>query len=180
MPPIPLITPPASLPAAVCEQYFGMASFSSYPPSLWRSANRRKAKTGSLLHELLTVLTLVIVLGGGLLWLFVQKDEQSENANRFQLTRLRSAIADYRRFTGEYPRHLTDLTSFDPAVSYFPQAATFTLVSELPNNELTDSAKVQIISNSPAILSDVTNLAGWLYNPETGEVWIDHTTQYFE
>jgi len=145
-----------------------------------QTVKTRSSKSGAVLHELLPVLAIVAALTSGIFWLFAEQDQQAENANVFQLTRLRSAIDTYHRLTGHYPRQLNDLTAFQPVLSGMHEPPALTLVAELPSNQLTSSTDVLIISNSPAILSDVTNRGGWLYNPETGEVWINHKSQYFE
>ena len=49
---------------------------------------------------------------------------------------------------------------------------------EIPENLLTQSSAVKVITNSPAQATDVSDTDGWLYNATTGEVWISHAEHY--
>ena len=147
-------------------------------------------RRGVSLPETQLLLLLVAVAGSALAALIWGTDSEDDVfAARHNLLKLRRLVGQYRdEHQGRPPADLAHLLqssnlrgepSGRPDVSAeFPIAR---YLWSLPENPLSEGRpalrrSVSRISNHPAQASDVTpgNQGGWLYNPQSGGVWVDH------
>ena len=150
----------------------------------------RQQRYAFTLVEVLIVVVIMAVLAAVVIPQFASSTDDAKNATAtFNLSTLRSIIQIYKtQHIGRYPafdatakslsvlvrKTHVDGTIDDASGTYGPY------LGEFPNNPYTGSAEVRIITNDPATSADVTagNSGGWLYNPTTGNIWLDSDPGY--
>ncbi len=154
----------------------------------------RATRNAFLLPEFLILLTIVCILGIALVSLIRGTDQQDRIfAVDHNLSKLRAQLRQYSaEHEGRFPSRLEDLISVsnirgasrrgrEPSTA-FPLGP---YLQALPENTLSRAvgparSAVRLIANHPPGAGDVTphGQGGWLYNPRTGGVWIDHTDRF--
>ena len=107
--------------------------------------------------------------------------DAKESTLLFNLHTLRSQIQMYRtQHDGLLPGNALDelINETDKDGSITSGGAYGPYVTEIPENPFSKSKTVKVITNSPALSSDVSTTDGWLYNSNTGEIWISHDDYY--
>jgi prepilin-type N-terminal cleavage/methylation domain-containing protein len=143
-----------------------------------------KRRSGFTLVEVLIVVVIMAVLAATIIPQFSDSTKDAKISTvEFNLHTLRSQIELYKsQHDGKVPgaalAELTSKTDLDGAIGTTVLFPFGPYIREIPNNPFTNSKAVTSISNSPAESGDVTGSGGWLYNPDTGEIWIDHS-DYF-
>jgi type II secretory pathway pseudopilin PulG len=115
-------------------------------------------------------------------------DDTKKSAVQFNLRIVRSVVQTYRGQHGQMPLVndtqilgdvLTNKTHIDGTVDntngvYGPY------VDDFPANSFSNSGSIKLITNDPATSGDVTagGSGGWLYNKNTGGVWLDRDPGY--
>ncbi len=145
---------------------------------------------GVSLPEFLIVATIIAVIIVSLTPFFLDANlEDDEHCVRHNLQKLRSEIERYRvDHAGLYPARLEDLIRPSNAGGEIGEAghadADYPIapyLRSIPENCFSTTAggfrnRVKPITSDPPTLDDLTpnNAGGWLYNSQTGGVWIDH------
>jgi general secretion pathway protein G len=145
----------------------------------------RPPRSGFTLIEVLIVIVVVAILAATILpYYFDSTKDASVSIARFNLSVMRSQIDFYRPdHNGKAPATLDQLavrTDIDGNTGSGPEYKFGPYIPSIPTNPLTTSDAVKNISSSPPTSGDVTGTNGWLYNPATGEIWIDHPDYYLE
>jgi general secretion pathway protein G len=146
-------------------------------------AKRRGAFT---LVEVLIVVVIMAVLAATIIPQFSDSAKDAKISSvKFNLHTLRSQIQMYKsQHDGKIPTAtLVELTKKTDVKGTVGTGAGFVYgpyVMEIPPNPFTASNAVKSITNSPAEAGDVTGTGGWLYNANTGEIWIDHADYFSE
>jgi prepilin-type N-terminal cleavage/methylation domain-containing protein len=140
----------------------------------------RKAFT---LVEVLIVVVILAVLAATIIPQFSDSTKDAkESTLLFNLHTLRSQIQMYRtQHDGLMPddqlQKLISATDRNGDIASDGQYGPY--VTEIPENPFNKSKTIKVITNSPAVSSDVSTTDGWLYNATTGEIWISHA-DYFD
>jgi general secretion pathway protein G len=146
-----------------------------------RASSPRNAFT---LIEVLIVVVIMAILAAAIIPQFTDSTKDAKLGNaRFNVQTLRSQIELYRsHHKGLTPGSTlaelvstTDITGARGAGAAFPYGP---YLPHIPTNPYNDSAAIKIINSDPAQSADVTGNGGWLYNPSTGGIWLDHATYY--
>ena len=142
--------------------------------------------SGFTLIEISIVVVIMAVIAAAILPVFLDytNGTRSEVA-RFNHKVLQSQIDFYRLdHDGNVPSgEMQQLTVSTNAQGDSGSGTAFPYgpyIPQVPENSLNNSNSVTVISNSPAQSGDVTEAGGWLYNDQTGEIWIDHSDHYQE
>ena len=138
-------------------------------------------KAGFTLIEVLIVVVILAVLAATVIPQFTDSTTDAKKSSvLFNLHTLRSQIQLYRaHHDGKVPgatlSELTIATKADGTAggSFGPY------LSKLPVNNFTNSNSVKAMTATPTA-SDVNDTDGWLYNKNTGDVWINHSDMFTE
>lgn len=141
---------------------------------------RRVRNSGFTLVEVLIVVVIMAILAATIIPQFSDSTKDAKAATtKFNLHTLRSQIELYKtHHDGALPSAtLVELTQSTNAAGTAGTGAAFPYgpyMRELPANPFTNSTTITVVENDPAEAGDVTEGGGWLYNEETGGVWVDH------
>lgn len=147
---------------------------------------RRLRPAGFTLVEVLIVVVIMAILAATIIPQFSDSTKDAKTAtSKFNLHTIRSQIELYKtHHDGELPSAtLIELTQSTNAAGTAGTGAAFPYgpyMREIPANPFTNASTVTVVENDPAEAGDVTEGGGWLYNEETGGIWIDHTDHVTE
>lgn len=147
---------------------------------------RSKPRSAFTLVEILIVVVIMAILAATIIPQFTDSTKDAKSSTgKFNLHTLRSQIQLYRaHHEGAAPGNdlleLMDTTDVDGTIGTGASYPFGPYISEVPTNPFTNSSTVVEIINDPAVVGDVTGTGGWLYNPTTGGIWIDHADHYQE
>src|SRR5687767_9511626 len=142
-----------------------------------KTTERRSAFT---LIEVLIVVVIMAILAATIIPQFTDSTKDAKSSTvQFNLHTLRSQIQLYRTQhnglspTGTLAELLTttDTSGAQGTGAAFPYGP---YLREVPLNPFNNSKAVKVIATDPAAAGDVTGTGGWIYNPTTGGIWIDH------
>jgi type II secretion system protein G len=148
--------------------------------------NLRTPRSAFTLIEVLIVVVIMAILAATIIPQFTDSSKDAKaSAVKFNLHTLRSQIELYRtQHNGTPPSatliELTQSTDSSGAAGTGPNYPYGPYIRQVPVNPFTNKNTITTITNDPAQASDVTGNGGWLYNPTTGGIWIDHATFYKE
>lgn len=138
-----------------------------------------KPQTGFSLVEVLIVIVLMSVLAGIVVqnFLTITGDADLKLALH-NLGVFRGTIELYRgQHNGGLPsdslQELLRATNVAGEIGSPPEHALGPYLSDIPGNPLTKSSRVTVINTNRPTQSDTTG-GGWLYNPVSGRLWLDH------
>ena len=141
----------------------------------------KKRALGFTLLEILIVVVLMAILASVIIPQWSGTTERaSENTARFNVGELRNLVQVYKsQHNGQYPATL-ELLTVKTNRNGTPDSGDGPLVCgpyivNIPDNPLVDVSYAYVVkapsANPP---SDAESGAGWLYDSNTGEVWINH------
>jgi general secretion pathway protein G len=146
----------------------------------------RAPRSAFTLVEVLIVVVIMAILAATIIPQFTDSTKDAKlSTSKFNLHTLRSQIELYRtQHTGLNPSgSLAELLTTTNSQGTVGSGAAFPYgpyLRDLPVNPFTNSATVTVITNDPAVATDVTGSGGWLYNVTTGGIWIDHADHFDE
>ena len=147
---------------------------------------KSKRECGFTLVEVLIVVVIMAVLAATIIPQFTDSTKDAKTSSvQFNVHTLRSQIQLYKaQHDALLPSAtLTELINSTDTAGNTGSGASYPLgpyMQSIPENPFTNSNSVASITNSPAILTDVTGSGGWLYNATTGEIWVDHADYFTE
>jgi prepilin-type N-terminal cleavage/methylation domain-containing protein len=142
-----------------------------------------KTRSAFTLVEVLIVVVIMAILAATIIPQFTDSTNDAKTSTaKFNLHTMRSQIELYKaHHNGTLPdaalNKLTIATDADgnaggPFGPYMRQ---------IPDNPFTNLNAVKSIGNDPAVVGDVTGGGGgWLFNPTTGGIFIDHADHFDE
>ena len=143
-------------------------------------ANRMR-RHGFTLVEVLIVVVMLAVLAVAIVPEFLDSSQDAiVSSAKFNLQTLRSQIQRYKsEHGGKVPGDdLAELLLTTNAAGTIDSSdgplVCGPYLESIPVNPFTGSATVAEITSNPAATTDVTTSDGWLYNPEAGQVWLNH------
>ena len=145
-----------------------------------KTMQRRSAFT---LIEVLIVVVIMAILAATIIPQFTDSTKDAKSSTvKFNLATLRAQIQLYRtQHTGLNPTatlvELTQLTDINGAAG---TGATFVYgpyLRQIPVNPFTNLNTVTTTTSDP-LTTAPAGTGGWIYNPTTGNIWIDHATLY--
>jgi general secretion pathway protein G len=151
-----------------------------------RTKLHRNKRSAFTLVEILIVVVIMAILAATIIPQFTDSTKDAKaSTGKFNLHTLRSQIQLYRAHhegaaPGDDLLELMDTTDADGTIGAGASFPYGPYISELPANPFTSSTTVKEITNDPAAVGDVTGTGGWLYNPTTGGIWMDHADHYQE
>lgn len=137
-------------------------------------------RDGFSLVEVVIVVVVMAVLAAVLAPQFADNSDEAIQSNaEFNLHTLRTQIDLYRsQHGGRNPSaSLVELTTTTDASGTIGRGSGFSLgpyIRDIPSNPFTGNDRITTISHSPVSQEDMSGLGGWLYNPSSGDVWIDY------
>jgi general secretion pathway protein G len=146
--------------------------------------HRKQTRSAFTLVEILIVVVIMAILAATIIPQFTDSTKDAKaSTGKFNLHTLRSQIQLYRaHHEGNAPGNdLAELmasTNSDGTIGTGASYPYGPYISEMPVNPFTNSATVKVITNDPATAGDVTGTGGWLYNPTSGGIWLDHAEHY--
>lgn len=125
-------------------------------------------RTGFTLIELVVVIVIIAILAAVAVPKFNDRTTGArEAANLQSLSTLRGAVELYQADTGAYPASLSsDILSY--LKGPFPQVKAGGA----------SSAAVKVVASDPMTAGDADDAGGWIYNPTSGEVRLNVTSQF--
>ena len=141
-----------------------------------RSKTARRAFT--LIEVLMVIAAMAIIAGVVVPQVTCAIDDAKNSAMLRDLRELTMAIERYRmehnggapdQIQGGVLIQLTQKTDADGNVGSGPQHIYGPYAREMPTNALNSISKVFRINSDPT--STLTNRAGWVYNPASGQIW---------
>jgi len=145
---------------------------------------------GVSIPEVLIVTIMLFVIAASLMPFFVDAEgDEDQQIARHHLQKLRAVLDRYRLdHLGRFPKKLNDLrwpSDIDGRISEAADADEIypipPYLRSLPANMASlapfgQRNRVRQVDSDPPRSAEITpgNVGGWLYNPETGGVWIDH------
>src|SRR2546423_15413637 len=146
-----------------------------------KTMQRRSAFT---LIEVLIVVVIMAILAATIIPQFTDSTKDAKSSTvKFNLATLRAQIQLYRtQHTGLNPAatlvELTKLTDINgdysttgPTYVYGPY------LRQIPVNPFTNLNSVTTTTSDP-LTTAPAGTGGWIYNPTTGNIWIDHATLF--
>lgn len=134
---------------------------------------------GFTLIEVLIVVVMVAILAAVVMPYALDRVGDSKQTTAiYNLARLRALIYEYK-VNHDRPLSglLIELTVSTDKHGNIGTGAAYPhgpYLFDIPLNPMSDSNVVTAITVSPATAGNVTGTGGWLYNPSTAELWIDH------
>ena len=135
---------------------------------------RRSLRRALSLPEVLGVLAMIGVLCISVTPHFLQAGKANRLSKlRFNLQKLRQKVDDYRARQGQPPGRLEDVMLPGERMPENPFHASTSKFR---------ARRVKRTDADPPLAHEMTamNMGGWLYNPETGGVWVDHSQHVIE
>ncbi len=139
--------------------------------------NRMKRRSAFTLVEIMIVVVVLAILAAAIVPQFADATKDAKaNTAVFNLHTLRSQIGFYRaQHGGKSPATLSKLTvktNADETTTGSPIYGPY--LSTIPDNPLVDGANTNVVG-TPAAVPPVAVVAnsGWMYDPTTGQVWIN-------
>jgi general secretion pathway protein G len=146
-----------------------------------KTTERRSAFT---LIEVLIVVVIMAILAATIIPQFTDSTKDAKASTvKFNLATLRSQIQLYRtQHNGVNPTAtLVELHSTTDASGTVGTGANFVFgpyLREIPINPFTNSKTVTVTAEDPLVTAPA-GTGGWIYNPTTGNVWIDYSAPFF-
>jgi general secretion pathway protein G len=139
----------------------------------------RRSRTGFTLVEVLIVVVIMAILAATIIPQFSDSSRDAKvNTAKFNLHTLRAQIELYKsQHDGLRPSNtLAELTSSTNAQGTVGTGAQFPYgpyLQAIPVNPLTNSRTIRVVTTDSPTASGESD-AGWLYNANSGRIWIDH------
>lgn len=148
---------------------------------------KSKLRSAFTLVEILIVVVIMAILAATIIPQFTDSSTDAKGSTaKFNLHTVRGQIEIYKtHHNGVKPSAtLLELTQSTNAAGTAGTGVNFPFgpyLREVPENPLTGSQNIKVITNNPAAVGDVTTGGGgWLYHVGTGNIWIDHAGFFTE
>lgn len=137
----------------------------------------KRSSSGFTLVEILIVVVIMAILAATIIPQFTDTTTDAKlNTSVFNLQTMRAQIETFKaQHGGKPPAQLVDLTKKtdkNGTVSATGQYGPY--LQSIPEETVTGNNGVVNVTSNPITASDVTSAGGWLYNPTTGEIRINH------
>jgi general secretion pathway protein G len=135
------------------------------------------------LIEVLIVVVIMAILAATIIPQFTDSTKDAKSSTvLFNLHTLRSQIQLYRtQHNGLAPdaalAKLMTTTDVSGATGTGPNFPYGPYLREIPVNAFTNSKTITTTTDDP-LTTAPAGTGGWIYNPTTGSIWIDHTTYW--
>lgn len=141
--------------------------------------NKLSRRSAFTLVEVLIVVVIMAILAATIVPQFSDSNRDAKiSTAKFNLHTLRAQVELYKsQHDGRAPTgtlvELTSRTNTSGTVGTGPNFPYGPYLQSLPVNPFTNSKVVRTVATDTPAASGETD-AGWLYNPTSGKVWMDH------